>query len=179
MKKFVVTAGFLVCGSTAFADPAVMLGVSYNFGGVPGITLKLLSTNREDKAALAVGMSYAPGLAASPWSWAPAWPTTSRAHPWCSAMTGCRAKSRWVWCRQPEGSGTSTAPRFPLCTPCRFQRPAAGSGELLRVGPGLVVTPSDGRKQGWTSTVDTRRKKCLTSLHPKRGSPRSSNRSGF
>lgn len=69
MKQFVVTAALLVCGSTAIADPAVMLGVSYNFGGATGITLKLLSTNREDKAAVAVGVSFAPGREAKRWSW--------------------------------------------------------------------------------------------------------------
>ncbi|MCU0926142.1 MAG: hypothetical protein MUF44_08895 [Hydrogenophaga sp.] len=69
MKKFVVTAALLVCGSTAIAEPAVMLGVSYNFGGATGITLKLLSTNRQDRAALAVGVSFAPGREANRWSW--------------------------------------------------------------------------------------------------------------
>lgn len=69
MKKLITTTLLLASGSAALAGPALMLGVSHNFGGSTGITLKLLSTNREDKPALAVGASYAPGREAAPWSW--------------------------------------------------------------------------------------------------------------
>jgi hypothetical protein len=69
MKKLLATTLLLAATSAAIAEPALMLGVSYNFGGATGITLKLLSTNREEKAALAVGVSYAPGREVSRWSW--------------------------------------------------------------------------------------------------------------
>lgn len=68
MKKLFATT-LLLAVTTAIAEPALMLGVSHNFGGATGITLKLLSTNRQEKAALAVGVSYAPGREASRWSW--------------------------------------------------------------------------------------------------------------
>jgi hypothetical protein len=69
MKKLLATTLLLAVTSAAIAEPALMLGVSHNFGGATGITLKLLSSNREEKAALAVGVSYAPGREASRWSW--------------------------------------------------------------------------------------------------------------
>jgi hypothetical protein len=51
----------------AHADPGVMVGISHNFGGATGITLKVLSTNRRDKLAGAIGVSYFPGLEEQPW----------------------------------------------------------------------------------------------------------------
>lgn len=69
MKQLFVTTFLFAATTAATAGPALMLGVSHNFGGATGITLKLLSTNREDKAALAVGVSYAPGREAQRWSW--------------------------------------------------------------------------------------------------------------
>lgn len=69
MKRLIATTLLLTSGVSAFAKPALMLGVSHNFGGATGITLKVLSTNRQEKAALAVGVSYAPGREASRWSW--------------------------------------------------------------------------------------------------------------
>ena len=44
-----------------------MVGVSHNFGGATGLTVKLLSTHRADKLAAAVGVSYFPGLGARAW----------------------------------------------------------------------------------------------------------------
>lgn len=69
MKKLLATALFLASTTAAMAEPALMLGVSYNFGGAMGVTLKVLSTNRQDEAALAVGLSYAPGRGDNRWSW--------------------------------------------------------------------------------------------------------------
>lgn len=69
MKRLLISTTLLAVTSAAIAEPALMLGVSHNFGGATGITLKVLSTNREEKAALAVGVSYAPGREASRWSW--------------------------------------------------------------------------------------------------------------
>jgi hypothetical protein len=57
MKKLITTTCLLASGSAALAGPTLMLGVSHEFGGHTGITLKLLSTNRVDKAALALGVS--------------------------------------------------------------------------------------------------------------------------
>jgi hypothetical protein len=69
MKKLLATTLLLAATTSAIAEPVLMLGVSHNFGGATGITLKLLSTNRQEKAALAVGASYAPSREASRWSW--------------------------------------------------------------------------------------------------------------
>lgn len=69
MKKLITTTCLLASGSAAMAGPALMLGVSHDFGGETGITLKLLSTNRQERGALALGVSYAPGRESSPWSW--------------------------------------------------------------------------------------------------------------
>lgn len=69
MKKLAIIAALLACGFNATAAPAVMLGLSYNLGGATSITLKLLSTNRVEKPALAAGVSYAPRREANHWSW--------------------------------------------------------------------------------------------------------------
>jgi hypothetical protein len=50
----------LAASAPAAADPAAFLGVSYNFGGTLGVTLKVLSDDEEDNAALAGGVSYFP-----------------------------------------------------------------------------------------------------------------------
>lgn len=66
MYKRTILASFLIGSSTvAVADPGVFLGVSYAFGqsspGV-GLSLKVMSTNREDRAAVGAGVSYYPML---------------------------------------------------------------------------------------------------------------------
>jgi hypothetical protein len=61
MKHHLALIGMLLAGATpAIADPGVFLGVTYNFGGSVGVSLKLLSTNKEDRGALAAGVSYYP-----------------------------------------------------------------------------------------------------------------------
>lgn len=62
-KRFALSALTLVLSGAAHADPGVMFGVSHNFGGATGVTVKVLSTDRKDKPALALGLSYFPGLA--------------------------------------------------------------------------------------------------------------------
>jgi len=43
------------------ADVGVMLGVGYTFGGAgPAITLKALSTDKQDEGVVAAGVSYYP-----------------------------------------------------------------------------------------------------------------------
>ena len=54
-------------GPPVHAEPGVMIGISHNFGGSTGVTLKLLSTRQKDKAALAAGITYFPWATGSPW----------------------------------------------------------------------------------------------------------------
>jgi hypothetical protein len=58
MKRFTVAAGLLASCSWAQADPGFMIGLSYNFGGSFGVTAKILSTRKEEKAVAALGVSY-------------------------------------------------------------------------------------------------------------------------
>jgi hypothetical protein len=58
MKRFTVAAGLLASCSWAQADPGFMLGLSYNFGGSFGVTVKVLSTNKQEKAVASLGASY-------------------------------------------------------------------------------------------------------------------------
>lgn len=60
MKRLLTTTCLLATGSAAMAGPTLMVGISHNFGGATGITVKLLSTNKEDKAAVAAGLTYFP-----------------------------------------------------------------------------------------------------------------------
>ena len=60
MKRFTVAAGVLASCTCAQAGPGLMLGICYNFGGSAGVTLKILTTNKQDKAVLAAGVSYFP-----------------------------------------------------------------------------------------------------------------------
>jgi|ERR1035441_6915379 hypothetical protein len=60
MKRFTVAAGLLASCTWAQAGPGLMLGICYDFGGSAGVTLKILSTNKQDKAVLAAGVSYFP-----------------------------------------------------------------------------------------------------------------------
>lgn len=64
MKRFTVAAGLLASCSWAQADPGFMLGLSYNFDGAVGVTVKVLSTNKENKAVAALGASYMFGASA-------------------------------------------------------------------------------------------------------------------
>ena len=71
MKKTLLATLVASLGSTAglpaHAEPGVMIGISHNFGGSTGVTLKLLSTRQKDKAVLAAGVTYFPWAAGSPW----------------------------------------------------------------------------------------------------------------
>ncbi len=62
MKKYLVFLGLFLLSSatTAIANPGILFGLSYNFGGSVGLSLKVLSTNKEHHGALAVGTSYYP-----------------------------------------------------------------------------------------------------------------------
>ena len=69
-KSLLATVVATVCsavGMPAHAEPGVMLGISHNFGGDTGLTLKLLSTDRRDKVAAAVGVSYFPWATTRSW----------------------------------------------------------------------------------------------------------------
>lgn len=69
MKKLFATTAILslLATNAALADPAAMLGLSVNFGGgsamAPGITAKVLSSDEQDQAVVAAGVSYFPGAA--------------------------------------------------------------------------------------------------------------------
>lgn len=68
MASVVATLGSaMVVPAPVHAEPGVMVGISHNFGGDTGITFKLLSTNRRDKLAAAVGVSYFPWAATQAW----------------------------------------------------------------------------------------------------------------
>lgn len=56
-----------VLGGPVHAEPAVMIGISHNFGGATGVTFKLLSTRERNQAALAAGITYFPGASGSAW----------------------------------------------------------------------------------------------------------------
>ena len=65
MKRFTVAACLLASCTWAQADPGFMLGICHNFGGSTGVTIKVLSTNKQDKAVAALGVSYFPDDAAN------------------------------------------------------------------------------------------------------------------
>lgn len=71
MKRTLMATVVATLGSAmavpVHAEPGVMVGVSHNFGGDTGITFKLLSTDRRDKLAAAVGVSYFPWAATQSW----------------------------------------------------------------------------------------------------------------
>jgi hypothetical protein len=69
MKKLFATTAILslLATNAALADPAIMMGLSVNFGGggelAPGVTAKVLSSDEQDQAVAAAGVSYFPGAA--------------------------------------------------------------------------------------------------------------------
>jgi hypothetical protein len=69
MKKLFATTAILslLATNAALADPAIMMGLSVNFGGggelAPGLTAKVLSSDEQDQAVAAAGVSYFPGAA--------------------------------------------------------------------------------------------------------------------
>jgi hypothetical protein len=61
MKKRLALISILLAAATpAVASPGGFFGVTYNFGGGVGISLKILSTNHEDRGAFAAGVTYFP-----------------------------------------------------------------------------------------------------------------------
>lgn len=69
MKKLFATTAMLslLATNAALADPAIMMGLSVNFGVggelAPGVTAKVLSSDEQDQAVAAAGVSYFPGAA--------------------------------------------------------------------------------------------------------------------
>ena len=63
--KLLATISLFTLSTLANADVGVFFGISYAFGGGgPGVSLKVLSSDEEDKAVIGAGVSYYP-LAAS------------------------------------------------------------------------------------------------------------------
>ena len=61
MRKVLAGSLFAFAAATAHADPAVMFGINYNFGGGgPGLSVKVLSSDRQDRTVGSVGASYYP-----------------------------------------------------------------------------------------------------------------------
>jgi len=67
-KSALASAALLAAiGGNAHAGAGIMVGLSHNFGGETGFTLKVLSTDRKDKFAAAVGVSYYPWAQTRSW----------------------------------------------------------------------------------------------------------------
>ncbi len=63
MKKPLVFFSIMFAASVpAIADPGIFFGAVYNFGGSAGVSLKILSTDREDRCAFVAGGSYFPNI---------------------------------------------------------------------------------------------------------------------
>ncbi len=61
MKKYLALFSILLATTApAFAAPGAFFGIVYNFGGSVGVSLKALSTNREERGAFSAGVSYFP-----------------------------------------------------------------------------------------------------------------------
>jgi hypothetical protein len=63
MIRRIILACLFLAGSAAQADPGVFVGVTFDFSGKSsglGVSLKALSTRKEDKAAVAAGVTYYP-----------------------------------------------------------------------------------------------------------------------
>ena len=66
-RNSTIALALLVACGAAQADPGVLVGVSYNFGGSVGVTLKVLSSDQRDKAVAAAGVSYFPFTSGRQW----------------------------------------------------------------------------------------------------------------
>ncbi|MEX1165368.1 MAG: hypothetical protein WEK74_00575, partial [Hydrogenophaga sp.] len=67
-KSTLAAAALLAAISgNAHAGAGLMVGISHNFGGETGVTLKVLSTDRRDKLAGALGVSYFPWAPTQSW----------------------------------------------------------------------------------------------------------------
>lgn len=72
MKKLLLLASFFFIGSTytnagiapiqntTDSHPTAFVGLTYNFNGGIGLSLKVLSTNKEDSGVVSGGVSYYP-----------------------------------------------------------------------------------------------------------------------
>lgn len=60
--KAILTVALLCSSAFASANPGVFFGVVYAFGagGGPGVSLKVLSSNKEDRAVVGAGASFYP-----------------------------------------------------------------------------------------------------------------------
>jgi len=59
-KQLILSATLLAASTTAMASPGLMFGISYNFGGTFGITVKALTSNKQHRGVGEVGLSYFP-----------------------------------------------------------------------------------------------------------------------
>lgn len=61
MKKLVTIASILFVSSVCVnASPSIFAGVTYGFGGGVGLSLKALSTDKEDSGVVSGGVTYYP-----------------------------------------------------------------------------------------------------------------------
>ena len=60
LKNSLLAASLLTLSAAANAGPGMLIGVSYNFGGDVGFTLKATSSDKQDAVIGAVGISYFP-----------------------------------------------------------------------------------------------------------------------
>lgn len=61
IKRSIILGALAALSTQAQADVGVMVGVGWAFGGSgPAITIKALSSDKEDKAVAAAGVSYYP-----------------------------------------------------------------------------------------------------------------------
>ncbi len=61
IKRSIILGALAALSTQAQADVGVMIGVGYAFGGSgPAITIKALSSDKEDEAVAAAGISYYP-----------------------------------------------------------------------------------------------------------------------
>ncbi len=59
--KIALALSALTFSPMVYADAGVFLGISYAFGGGgPGVSLKVLSSDKEDKAVVGAGATYYP-----------------------------------------------------------------------------------------------------------------------
>ena len=87
MQKLLTASILALAAATAQADPALMFGINYNFGsGGPGLSVKVLSSDHEDRTVASVGASRAMssrtcsicGLAPTMFASVPGTPTARR-----------------------------------------------------------------------------------------------------
>ncbi len=61
MKRTLLAILFTTLSASAFAAPGLFLGLTYNFDSSGlGLSFKILSTRRQDRPAVGVGVSYMP-----------------------------------------------------------------------------------------------------------------------